>query len=511
MIQMQRTPSILPLNEINRALLENVHPPDWQNPEPAASYNLVVLGAGPAGLMTARQAAELGARVALVEGNLMGGDCLNLGCVPSKALIRCGRAARSVRNAELYGISAAPDQQPDFFRVMERMQTVRAGLSVQDSAYLFSQKLGIDLFFGYGHFSGPGTIEVDGRILRFKKAAICTGARASAPKIPGLDETGYLTSETVFSLPRLPERLAVIGAGAIGCEMAQVFTRLGSEVTLIESGSRLLPREDSDASRVVQRAFEAEGTRMVFHARLLRVFSKEEEKIIVYSTNGGETEMNVDAILVGVGRTPNVANLDLENAGVRYHPKSGIKVDDHLRTSNRRIFAAGDVCSAFKFSHTAEAQARILIVNALLGGRRRWSKLLVPWCTYTSPEVAHVGMYEQEARAKGLKVNTLTIPLGIVDRAQMDGETEGFARVHLKKGSDRILGATLVAHHAGEMINELTLAINEGLGLTAIARTMHPYPTQAEVIKKLAEAYTGSRIKPWQKKLLQVWLRWQNR
>lgn len=507
---MYEIPPILPWNDTNRSLVDNVHPPHWQNPEPADCYNLVVIGAGPAGLMTAERAAGLGARVALVESSLMGGDCLNLGCVPSKTLIRSGRAVQSVRDAELFGVRGGLVPEVDFSRVMQRMQTVRACLSAQGSAHRF-RELGVDVFFGRGRFAAPDRVAVGDRTLRFKKAAVCTGARASAPPIPGLEDAGYLTNETVFSLTSLPRRLAVIGAGAIGCELAQVFTRLGSTVTLLEYGARLLPREDRDAAGVVQRTFEAEGTRLRFNVRIVQVTRKADERIIVYSDNGQDLELTVDAILVGVGRAPNVTDLGLEKAGVRYHPKSGIEVNDHMQTSNRRIYAAGDVCSLYKFTHTADAQARILLANALFLGRRRRSKLIFPWCTYTSPEVAHVGMYEKEARHKGMEVTTLTVPLSEVDRAQVDGEIGGFARVHLKKGSDRILGATIVAEHAGEMINEFSLALNEGLGLKAIGRTLHPYPTQAEGIKKLADAYDRTRLTPWLKKLLGIWLRWQRR
>ncbi len=506
---MREQPRLLPLSEANRTLLDNVHPPQWSNPEPAACYNLVVVGAGPAGLVAAAGAAGLGARVALVESNLMGGDCLNFGCVPSKGLIRCGRAMQSVRDAEAFGIRNESEPQSDFPKIMAHMQNVRAGLSRHDAARRFRDEFGVDVFFGSGRFSGPDTVVVADRTLRFKKAAICTGARASAPPIPGLEESGYLTNETVFSLTRLPPRLVVFGAGPIGCELAQVFSRLGSSVTLLEYGPRLLPREDHDAARQILNTFEKEGIRLCLNARTREIVLQGDERIIHFQHDGRNEELAVDEILVGVGRIPNVEDLDLETAGVDYHPKSGIRVNDRLQTSNPRIYAAGDVCSLYKFTHTADAQARILIANALFLGRQRSSKLLIPWCTYTSPEVAHVGMYEKEARDKGFAVTTLTVPLSEVDRAQLDGQSEGFARVHLKKGSDKILGATIVAEHAGEMIGELTLAMTAGLGLSAIGRTLHPYPTQAEVIKKLADAYNRTRLTPFIKKLLQAWLRWQ--
>ncbi|MEZ4484109.1 MAG: mercuric reductase [Syntrophotaleaceae bacterium] len=502
---------ISPASASNQTLLDNVHPAEWTNPQPAPCYNLVVLGGGPAGLVTAAGAAGLGARVALVENNLLGGDCLNLGCVPSKCLIRSGRALHDARRADRFGAVGASDAHADFSQVMARLQAVRAGLSGHDSARRFSEDLGVDLFLGQGCFAGPDSLQVGEHLLSFKKAAICTGARAAAPPIPGLEEAGYLTNETVFSLNELPARLAVFGAGPIGCELAQSFARLGSEVTILEYGSRLLPREDTDAAEIIRRTFAEEGIQTFFNVRTRQVEKRGTERIIHYQEDGHSRQLAVDQVLVGVGRAPNVEGLDLEKAGVDYHPRAGIRVNDRLQTSNPKVFAAGDVCSLYKFTHNADAQARIVIANALFMGRQRNSKLVIPWATYTSPEIAHVGMYAKEARDRGYKVNTLTVALAESDRGQIDGETEGFARVHLRQGSDRILGATIVAQHAGEMIGELALAVTNGLGLSAIGRTLHPYPTQAETIKKLADAYQRSRLTPRLKKLFELWLRWQRR
>jgi len=508
---MSLQPLISPASANNQALLDNVHPADWTNPQPAPCYNLVVLGGGPAGLVTAAGAAGLGARVALVEKNLLGGDCLNLGCVPSKCLIRSGRALHDARRTDLFGALNTNDSQADFSRVMARLQKVRAGLSDHDSARRFSEELGVDVFLGQGHFAGPSSLQVGEHVLSFKKAAICSGARAAALPVPGLEEAGYLTNETVFALTELPARLAVFGAGPIGCELAQSFARLGSEVTILEYGPRLLPREDSDAAEIIRRTFAEEGVRTFFNVRTRQVEKQGTERIIHYEEDGRSSRLTIDQILVGVGRAPNVEGLDLEKAGVDYHPNSGVRVNDRLQTSNPKIFAAGDVCSLYKFTHSADAQARIVIANALFMSRQRNSKLVIPWATYTSPEIAHVGMYEKEARDRGYRVNTLTVPLADSDRAHIDGETEGFARVHLKQGSDKILGATIVAQHAGEMIGELALAITNGLGLNAIGRTLHPYPTQAETIKKLADAYQRSRLTPRLQKVLELWLRWQRR
>lgn len=497
--------------DAERIWIENVRPSDWTNPEPAPRYNLVVVGAGSAGLVTAAGAAGLGARVALIEKLNMGGDCLNFGCVPSKGLIRCGRAVSAARNAHRFGATGTDKVKADFTSAMAYMQEVRSAISQHDSARRFQQELGVDVFLGTGTFVSHDTLTVDGKPLRFRKAAICTGARASAPPIPGLEETGYLTNETVFSLNKRPSRLAIIGAGPIGCELAQAFARLGSQVTVLEYGSGALPREDRDAAALVEQAMIREGITLYFDCRTKQISRQGNTRNIDMDLPDGPRHIAVDDILVAAGRTPNVTGLGLEKAGVAFDPKTGIKVDRRLRTSNRRIFAAGDVCSPYKFTHTADAMARMLLANALFPGRQSTSSMVIPWVTYTSPEVAHVGLYEEQARQKGLAVTTLTVPLADTDRGLIDGETAGFARVHLKKNSDKILGATIVAEHAGEMIGEMALAISGGLGLGAIGRTIHPYPTQAEMMRKLADAYQRNRLTPRIKKLLNIWFRWQCR
>lgn len=503
------SPSLLSDDTHDRTLAQTVRPTSWKNPEPASRYNLVVIGAGTAGLVTAAGAASLGARVALVERHFLGGDCLIAGCVPSKGVIRASRAVHDARHGAGFGVRGGEGITLDFGRAMERMRRVRAEISRHDSAERFSRELGIDLFFGSARFAGPDAIEVDGKPLRFRKCAVCTGARATVPPIPGLGEAGCLTSETVFSLTELPPRVAVIGAGPIGCELAQAFARMGSRVTVIEVFDRLLPREDADAALIVQEAMEREGIAFLLGARILSASRSGAGKVLAVEQAGARHEVEVDEILVGAGRAPNVEGLDLERGGIAYDAAAGVTVDEHLRTTNRRVFAAGDICSPYRFTHAADAMARIVVANALFGARQRKSALVIPWCTYTDPEVAHVGMYEEEARTRGMEVTTLTVPLAEVDRALLDGETEGFARVHLRKGTDRILGATIVARHAGEMINELSLAMTAGLGLGAIGRTIHPYPTQAEAVRKLADAWNRTRLTPFVKKVLDTWLRWQ--
>ncbi len=505
---MEQKPLILPQDEYNRTLVDNVHPAGWKNPEPAACYNLVVIGAGTAGLVCAAGAAGLGAKVALIERHLMGGDCLNTGCVPSKGLVRAGRAANEVKAAAAFGVHCG-QVSIDFGRAMERMRSVRAGISFHDSVERFSRELGIDVFLGSGKFAGRDRIEVDGRVLTFKKAAICTGARAAAPPIPGIEETGYLTNENVFWLTKAPARLLVIGGGPVGCELSQTFARLGSEVTVVETSGRLLSREDADAADILQQSMLRDNVKLVLNAKIQKAEKRGADKVIFVEQQGEIRELAGDEILVGAGRAPNVEGLNLEAAGIAYDLRRGVVVSDMLQTSNPRIYAAGDICSPYQFTHTADALARILIANALFKGRQKTSSLVVPWCTYTDPEVAHVGMYEKEANDQGIPVLTLTVPFADLDRAVLDGEPEGFARVHLRKGTDKILGATIVARHAGEMISELSLAITAGLGLSAIGRTIHPYPTQAEAVKKLADLYNRRRLTPFVKKLLTAWLMWQ--
>lgn len=492
----------------DRELVANVHPGDWINPEPAECYNLVVIGAGPAGLIAAAGAAGLGGKVALIERHLLGGDCLNVGCVPSKGVVRAGRALYEARHSGEFGLLDGASRDFDFALAMERMRRVRTQISAHDSARRYRDELGVDVFLGAGSFNGPATVTVEGKMLRFKKAAICTGARASVPTIPGLAKVGYLTNETIFSLTVLPERLAIIGGGPIGCELAQAFARFGSRVTLIERGPQLLGREDDDAAEILHSAFIREGIVLQLGVEILGVERRGTDRILRLQREGEALEVRADAILVAIGRAPNVAGLGLEKAGILYD-NAGVKVSDTLQTSNRNVYAAGDISSSYKFTHNADAQARILIANALFWGRQKVSALTLPWCTYTDPEIAHVGMYEEDAKAKGLKVTTLTVPLAEIDRALLDGESAGFARVHLKAGTDQLLGATIAARHAGEMINEFTLAITNNLGLTAIARTIHPYPTQAEICKRLADAYNRTRLTPGVKMLLVAWLKWQ--
>ena len=499
-------PSLVPLDAHNQTLIGNVHPADWTNPTPADRYHVVVVGAGTAGLIAASFAAGAGARVALVERHLMGGDCLNVGCVPSKSIIRSSRVFAELRDAAALGWRVPAGAVADFEAVMARMRRIRARISPSDSAARYRDDKGVDVFLGSARFTSETTLDVDGATLRFKKALIATGARPAQLPIPGLAEAGYLTNETVFNLTARPHRLAVIGGGPIGSELAQAFCRLGSEVTLLEMSDHILVREDPDAAAIVQTALRRDGVRVVVRCGVERVERHGAEKVIHFTCDGAQS-VAVDEILVGAGRAPNT-ELGLDAAGVN-HDRQGVTVDDTLQTSNPRIYAAGDVCMAWKFTHAAEDAARIAVQNALFPGRRRLSALTMPWCTYTDPEVAHVGLYEHQAAAQGVSVATYTHHWRDVDRAIIDddGDGDGFVRVHTRAGTDEILGATIVARHAGEMISEVTLAMVARLGLGTLANVIHPYPTQADALRRVAFQYSVTRVTPLVKRLLGVWLK----
>jgi pyruvate/2-oxoglutarate dehydrogenase complex dihydrolipoamide dehydrogenase (E3) component len=492
----------------DQVVIENCHPPQHVNPTPTGKYNLIAIGAGAAGLVSAGGAGSLGAKSALIERALTGGDCLNTGCVPSKAVIRAARAVYDVRIAKEFGIHLPAEPQINFAKVMERMRRLRARISVVDSVARFGSKYNVDVYLGLAQFASPTVIEVAGQRLAFERAVIATGGRPAELPIPGLKETGYYTNENIFTLTELPRRLVVIGGGPIGCELAQSFLRFGSTVTLLNDVARILPREDAEAAAIVQKQLACEGMTIINQANILRVERSGAGRIVSYEHNGQQSNVVCDLILLAAGRVPNVEGLNLEAAGVQYD-RNGVSVDERLRTSNPRIFAAGDVCSAYKFTHAADATARLVLRNALFFSRAKASALVMPWCTYTDPEVAHVGYYEAEARAAGFDVATLTESFAEVDRAVLDSEDDGFARVHYDRKTGRVLGATLVARHAGEMISELTLAITNGLKLSALANTIHPYPTQAEVWRKLGDAYNRARLTPTFRKLLAKWFAWR--
>ena len=496
-------PVVLPLDEYNQTLVDNAHPREWKNPQPQGRYNLVVIGGGTAGLVAAAGAAGLGARVALIERHLLGGDCLVYGCVPSKALIRASRAAHEAAQSAEFGVHL-PHANPlrlEFGEAMQRLRRLRAQISVHDSAQRFT-RLGVDVFLGQASFVSRNAIEVEGARLEFAKAILANGARAAALPVSGLEDAGYLTNESVFSLTRCPASLIVIGAGPIGCELSQTFRRFGAEVSIVSLDLQVLPKEDADAAALLHQQLEREDIRMFLGARIRQAEKSSVGKTIVFDRGQGVEHVTAEEILVAIGRAPNIEGLNLEAAEVKYHAK-GVAVDDHLRTSNPHIYAAGDICSSYQFTHAAEALARIALQNALFFGRKKASDLIIPWCTYTDPEIAHVGLSSGEAQKQGLKVETITSKLESNDRAIVDGQAEGFLRVHFNAGKGVILGATLVSKHAGESIGELVLAMQKKMKVSELGAIIHPYPTQAEIIKRTGDAAMRARLKPWMRKLLE--------
>jgi pyruvate/2-oxoglutarate dehydrogenase complex dihydrolipoamide dehydrogenase (E3) component len=454
--------------------------------KPDEKYNVVVIGAGTAGLVTAAGTAGLGGRVALIERHKMGGDCLNFGCVPSKALISSARVVHTLRHADRWGLKPG-EPQFEFLEVFARMRARRAKIAPNDSKERF-ESLGVDVFFGPATFRSPHEVEVAGKILRARNFVIAAGSRACAPAIEGLKDVPFYTNETIFDqLREKPKTMAVIGGGPIGCELSQVLQRLGVQVTLFDRGSQLLHREDPDVAALLQERLTQEGVTLQLEAKLKRV------------------PAGFDAILVAAGRCPNVEGLNLEAAGVRF-TKKGIEANEYLQTSQPHIYAAGDIVGPYQFTHMADHHARVVIRNILLPfAKTKIDYSVVPWCTYTDPEVAHVGLNETEAKRKGIEYDLFTQRMDDVDRAVLENEDAGFAKVLAAKGTDTIIGVTLVGTHAGDLLHEFVLAMKHGIGLAKIAGTIHAYPTFAEIARKAGDKYMKTRLTPFAKKLF-AWL-----
>jgi pyruvate/2-oxoglutarate dehydrogenase complex dihydrolipoamide dehydrogenase (E3) component len=475
------------LDAYNQERMRNVFPSDWKNPKGKEVYDLVVIGGGPGGMTAAIVAANLRVHVAIIEKEHFGGECFNVGCIPSKAFLRSSRCAAQVRDAAEFGVEIPKGWRVNFLAVMERVRKLQSIQSPHDSAEHL-KSLGIDVFLGTAHFADANTIEVGDRKLRFKKAIVATGTYPIIPEISGLEEAGYLTNQTVFDLTSLPSRLAVIGAGPIGCELSQAFLRFGSEVTLITRGASLLPRDDVLAAERLQQVLSKEGMKLLFNTQIERIEKKGKEKVL-YLPSG--KSLVVDDILIAIGRAPNVEGLGLEKAGIGFNLKEGIVASDTLQTSNRNVYVVGDVGSRYKFTHIAVELAKIAVQNTLNGGNEKVSQLIVPWSTFTEPEIAHIGLQEQEAKKLGIQVTTSVTELAETERAILDGETAGFVKIYTRSGTDQILGSTIMASHAGDMISEIAVA----MAGQSIAKAIHPFPTQAEAIRKSANELEKALVK----------------
>jgi pyruvate/2-oxoglutarate dehydrogenase complex dihydrolipoamide dehydrogenase (E3) component len=458
-------------------------------------YNVVVIGAGTAGLVTAAGTAGLGGRVALVEKHRMGGDCLNTGCVPSKALIASARAAHTIRHASRWGLR---DTEPDldFAAVMDRVRERRATIAPHDSEERF-QSLGVDVFRGAARFVSPHEVAVGELRLRGASMVIATGSRAALPDVEGLADARPYTNETIFDeLRARPDGMIILGGGPIGCELGQAFARLGVRVTVIQSTARILEKEDPDVADVVRRAMEADGVVVRVAAKARRVSRAGGRVRVELTADGREETIEAEALLVAAGRRPNIEGLGLDEVGVA-HTRKGVTVDVHLRTSQPHIYAAGDVAGGPQFTHLADHHARIVVRNILTP--RLASKVdttVLPWCTFTSPEVGRVGLSETEAREKGVAHEVWTQPLAEVDRAIVETETEGFAKVITAKGTDRILGAVVVAERGGDLVHEMVVAMKAGVGLKDLSGIIHAYPTYAEIARRTGDQYQKTRLTP---------------
>jgi pyruvate/2-oxoglutarate dehydrogenase complex dihydrolipoamide dehydrogenase (E3) component len=465
-------------------------------------YDIVVIGAGTAGLVTAAAAAGLGARVALVERGRMGGDCLNTGCVPSKALISSARLVARMRRAAEWGLETA-EPRFSFEKVFARMRQRREKIAPHDSQERL-EAAGVAVFRGTAKFVSPREIVVENRRLAAKRFVIATGGRPALPPVEGLSDVSFFTNETVFDeLMSRPPRLAILGGGPIGCELGQVFARLDVKVTILQRAERLLEREDADASDVVRRALETDGVRIATGADVRR--AARAGGGVRLELAGGEA-IEAEALLVASGRAPNCEGLGLEEAGVAY-TKKGITVDSFLRTSQRHIYAAGDVAGLGQFTHLAEQHARTIVRNILVPWpKARADRALLPWCTYTDPELARVGLSEEDARRGEIAVDVFRFELSDLDRAIVESEEKGFVKILTAKGKDRILGATIVGERAGDVIAEIVLAMQAGVGLSTISETVHAYPTFAEGNRRAADVRVRSRLTPVARRLLA--LRW---
>jgi pyruvate/2-oxoglutarate dehydrogenase complex dihydrolipoamide dehydrogenase (E3) component/uncharacterized membrane protein YdjX (TVP38/TMEM64 family) len=486
----------------------------WRGRRPADfDYNMVVIGAGSAGLVSAYIAAATKAKVALIEQHRMGGDCLNTGCVPSKALIRSAKLLSHIARARDFGLARA-DVDFSFADVMERVQRIVQAVEPHDSPERY-RALGVECIEGSARITTPWTVEVEtpaGRkTLATKSIVIAAGARPFVPPIPGIENVGYLTSDTVWALRELPQRLVVLGGGPIGCELTQAFARLGSRVTQVEMLPRLMLREDPEVSQHVLDRFRREGIDVRLGHKAVRFENSNGIRRLIAEREGQPVEIEFDQLLVAVGRIANTSGYGLEDLGIGVTKQHTVETDDYLQTIYPNIYACGDVAGPYQFTHTAAHQAWYASVNALFGRFRRFKAdyRVIPWATFTDPEVARVGLNEQEAREKQIPHAVTVYGIDDLDRAITDGEADGFVKVLTAPGSDRVLGVTIVGEHAGDLMAEYVLAMKHGLGLNKILGTIHIYPTLAEANKYAAGAWKRSTVTRGQWALLTAFQAWQ--
>eukprot|EP01083_Nonionella_stella_P070125 187448_1 len=512
----KETFGITPMDEYNQTLLDNVHPLKWVPPKPQTNYNLIAIGAGAAGLVSAAATAGLGGKVAIIEEHMFGGDCLNFGCVPSKAILRSAKVAYdAILRGKEFGLEVDGNIKMNFGVVMERVRRIRSVISSHDACERFSKIYDMDVYIGHATFEGTDTIRVGDNVLKFARCVIATGAKASVPPIKGLNDVQYLTNQTIWNLTELPPRLGVIGSGPIGCELAQAFALLGSKVTVLNRSPRVLGKEDVEAADIVKNSMAKCGVQFVTGLKFVevqyvdpKIGFKSGIKVTVDLNEKVIVDLNetfeFDHVLIATGRKPNVKGLNLEIAKVKYDGRKGIEVNDFLQTSNSSIYACGDCCTRFQFTHMADAMARIVVRNAMFFGRSKVSDLIIPWVTYTFPEVAHVGLYETDLKQRNIDFDVIKIDLAENDRTICEGDDGdgGFVKVLLKKGSDMIVGATIVSTNAGDQINEFTLSIQANIGLSTIAAVIHPYPTVGEGVKHAGDAFNRTRLTPLTKTLL---------
>ena len=471
-----------------------------------AEYEICVIGGGAAGLVVAAGAATLGTKVALIEKNALGGDCLHYGCVPSKSLVHCAKVAYTITDAERFGI---PAQAPAVHlpEVMQRVQSVIKQIEPNDSPERF-RELGVEIMFGEGKFTSPHTFNVQGKEIHAKNFVIATGTRPAIPPLPGIEQTPYLTNETLFSIQEPIPHLLILGGGPIGCEMAQALARLGTRIDLFDLAPRLLPREDEDISTVLAERFKQEGITLHLGIKVLQVErSNNETKVLLEHPKQGQYWLSGSHLLIAAGRKPNLENLGLEQADVEL--KNGkLVVDTRMRTSNKHIYACGDVVGPYLFTHMAEHQAGVVLRNALFHWPAKTQTQNIPWCTYTDPELSRIGLSEAEAQQQNISHRVYRFPFSDIDRAVTEGETQGFAKI-ITTPRGKLLGACIVGPHAGELIAEYGLAISKGMKASDLSNTIHIYPTLAQINRRVADQRLKDALTPTRQRWLKYLFGWQ--